>query len=63
NADDYDLAKKFLGTFETGLRAGDALHLAIASNHQAGAIYSLDKVLFKAGKILGLPVNAGTEIP
>lgn len=63
NADDYDLAKKFLGTFETGLRAGDALHLAIASNHQAGAIYSLDKMLFKAGEILGLPVNAGTEIP
>ena len=43
NADDFGLAKRYLGKFNTGLRAGDALHLAIAGNRQAAAIYSLDK--------------------
>jgi uncharacterized protein len=59
NADDFDLAKRYLGRFETGLRAGDALHLAVANNHRAAAIYSLDKTLLKAGKILDLPVKMG----
>jgi len=56
---DFDLARRFLARFETGLRAGDALHLAIASNHGAGAIYSLDQALVRAGGILSLPVSAG----
>lgn len=59
NAGDFDLAKEYLGHYETGLRAGDALHLAIARRHRAEAIYSLDKTLLKAGKLLGLPVSAG----
>jgi predicted nucleic acid-binding protein len=58
NADDFSLAKRYL-KFETGLQAGDALHLAIASNHRAGVIYTLDKTLFKAGSTLGLPVSMG----
>ena len=33
NARDFGLAKQYLGRFETGLRAGDALHLAVAKNH------------------------------
>ena len=37
NADDFGLAKWYLGRFNTGLRGGDALHLAIASNRQAAA--------------------------
>jgi predicted nucleic acid-binding protein len=61
NADDFSLAKEYLGHFETGLRAGDALHLAIARNHRAGVIYSLDKTLLEAGKILGLPVSMGMQ--
>ena len=63
NADDFDLAKEYLGSHETGLRAGDALHLAIARNHRAKMIYSLDKLLLKAGQVLGLPVSAGIIIP
>ncbi len=59
NADDFGLAKRYLGQFETGLRAGDALHLAVASNHRAAVIYSLDKTLLKAGKLLDLPVSMG----
>jgi uncharacterized protein len=59
NANDFDLARHYLGRSETGLRAGDALHLAVAKNHYAAAIYSLDKILLKAGKILQLPVSLG----
>ncbi len=59
NADDFALAKRYLGQFETGLRAGDALHLAVANNHRAAVIYSLDKTMLKAGKILDLPVSMG----
>jgi uncharacterized protein len=59
NADDFRLAKRYLGQFETGLRAGDALHLAVANNHRAAVIYSLDKTLLKAGKIRDLPVSMG----
>ncbi|MFY9969955.1 MAG: type II toxin-antitoxin system VapC family toxin [Roseiarcus sp.] len=54
---DYILARRYLRDYETGLRAGDALHLAIAGNHQAEAIYSLDKTMIKAGNILDLPVS------
>lgn len=57
----FGLAKHYLGKFETGLRAGVALHLAIAGNHRAGAIYSLDKTLLNAGKLLGLPVSMGIQ--
>jgi uncharacterized protein len=56
---DFSLAKQHLARFETGLRAGDALHLAIAGNHRARAIYSLDKKLLRAGQMLGLPVSTG----
>jgi predicted nucleic acid-binding protein len=62
NADDFSLAKQYLGRFETGLRAGEAFHLAIASNHRAGTIYSLDKTLLRAGTTLGLPVSMGIQI-
>ncbi|ACI97549.1 type II toxin-antitoxin system VapC family toxin [Rhodospirillum centenum] len=63
NADDFDLAKEFLRNFKTGLRAEDALHLAIARNHHAMTFYSLDKALLKAGLFLGLPVTAGVSLP
>jgi len=56
---DFDLAKRYLRHFESGLRAGDALHLAIAKNHGMTAIYSLDKTMLRAGLNLGLPVGAG----
>ena len=59
NADDFDLARQYLGRFDSGLRAGDALHLAIARNNHADSIYSLDKTLIKAGKVLSLPVSTG----
>ncbi len=57
--DDFRLAASWLGYFETGLRAGDALHLAIARNHDAAAIYTLDKGMLIAGEMLELPTTAG----
>ncbi len=61
-AEDYDLSKQYLLRYATGLRAGDALHLAIASNHRADTIYSLDKRMLTAGKVFGLPVKTGIRI-
>lgn len=59
DADDFDLAKEYLGHYQSGLRAGDALHLAIARNHQMTMTYTLDKTLLKAGQALGLPISSG----
>ena len=60
-AADFAVATQFLAVPKTGLRAGDAFHLAIAARHQAKIIYSLDKTFIKAGKQLKLPVNAGIQ--
>ncbi len=59
SAADFDLAKEYLGNFSTGLRGGDALHLAIAANQNAETIHSLDKRLIKAGTMLNLPMTSG----
>ena len=63
NGDDYNLAKVYLSRFETKLRTGDSLHLAIASNRRAETVYSLDKILLKAGQILGVSVSEGIALP
>ncbi|MDE0392914.1 MAG: type II toxin-antitoxin system VapC family toxin [Rhodospirillales bacterium] len=61
--DDFDRAREWLTHFETGLRAGDALHLAVASNRGANAIYSLDKLMITAGQALGTPASTGILLP
>ncbi len=61
--DDFDRARDWLGRFDTTLRAGDALHLAIAANRHAEAIYSLDTAMIAAGRALGLPASAGILLP
>ncbi len=60
---DYRLARDYLRQYETGLRGGDALHLAIAANRRAEAIYTLDQGMLKAGRKLGLPVASGIRLP
>ena len=60
NPEDFDRARDCLNRHETGLRAADALHLAIAWNRSSEAIYSLDKRMIAAGRTLGLPTTAGT---
>lgn len=59
SAADYALAAKFLENYKTGLRAGDALHLAIAKNHGARMVYSLDAGLVKAATVLKISASTG----
>ena len=56
---DFTAAAKYLEMPKTGLRAGDALHLAIAANHGARKILTLDAGFIDAGKQLKLPVSRG----
>jgi uncharacterized protein len=57
--EDYVRAATFLGEHALGLRAGDALHLAIAYNEAAATVYSLDRLFVAAGRKL----NIRTERP
>ncbi|MDB5800626.1 MAG: PilT protein domain protein [Rhodocyclales bacterium] len=60
--EDYLQATRWLADFQLGLRAGDALHLAVVQRHDA-TLVSYDKVLLRAAKALGVaavnPVKPG----
>ena len=56
---DFDRASELIRQWNTGLRAGDAMHLAIADNQRTENLLSLDKGLIKAAKILGIRANSG----
>ena len=58
-AADFTAATRLLAVPKTGLRAGDAFHLAVAANHGAKKILTLDQGLVKAGKQFKLPVSFG----
>lgn len=59
---DYELAKAYIQHFATKLRAGDALHLAIASNHGAKPLYTLDAGLLNASKLLKVHASRGIKV-
>lgn len=50
----FRVAAKFTDQHALGLRSGDALHLAIASDHGA-TLYTLDGRLAEAGPLVGVP--------
>ncbi len=52
----FRVAAKFVDQHTLGLRAGDALHLAIAAE-QGAVVYTLDRLLAKAGPALGVPAE------
>ena len=54
---DFRTAARFADRHETGLRSGDALHLAIAANHGM-RLCSLDRALVQAADILGVSATA-----
>jgi hypothetical protein len=58
-AADFAAAARLLALPKTGLRAGDALHLAVAANHGASKVLTLDAGFIAAGKLLKLPVSRG----
>ena len=53
---DHRNAAVLLSGWQTTLRAGDALHLAIAAGHSA-TVFTLDRGMAVAGGILGIPVT------
>jgi predicted nucleic acid-binding protein len=52
----FRAAARFADQHALGLRAGDALHLAIATDHGA-KVYTLDRRLAEAGPALGTPTQ------
>lgn len=58
---DFELATRYLKHFATKLRAGDALHLAIASNQGAKMFYTLDQGLLAAAKLLKVHASRGIK--
>lgn len=52
----FRAAARFADQHALGLRAGDALHLAVASEHGA-TVYTLDQRLAEAGPALGVPAQ------
>ncbi len=55
---DFVLATEFIQQRETGLRAGDALHLAIARNRKIENLLSLDRGLIDAAQRFGIPADS-----
>jgi uncharacterized protein len=53
-ADDFEKAAWLMERFDPGLRAGDALHAAIARNANATSLVTLDKTLARAAGSIGL---------
>jgi predicted nucleic acid-binding protein len=52
----FRAAARFVDQHTLGLRAGDALHLATASEHGA-SVHTLDQRLAQAGPLLGVPTQ------
>jgi predicted nucleic acid-binding protein len=52
----FRAAARFVDQHALGLRAGDALHLATASEHGA-TVHTLDQRLAEAGPALGVPTR------
>ncbi|MGL4964550.1 MAG: type II toxin-antitoxin system VapC family toxin [Inquilinus sp.] len=52
----FRTAATFVDQHALGLRAGDALHLAVASEHGA-TVHTLDQRLADAGPMLGVPTQ------
>ena len=58
---DYEIAKGYIQHFTSKLRAGDALHLAIAHNQGAKMFYTLDEGLLDAAKLLNVHADRGIK--
>lgn len=52
----FRTAAKWVDQYRLGLRAGDALHLAVASEHGA-TVHTLDRRLAEAAPTLGVPIR------
>lgn len=57
---DFDRASDLMLRFDLGLRAGDALHVAIVQNAGVTSLVTLDKRLASAARQLGIAVESPT---
>lgn len=55
--DDYILAAYQLQDLGSGLRSGDALHLAVAVNWKVARLLSMDRAFIKAARDMEVPVE------
>jgi predicted nucleic acid-binding protein len=58
-ASDFALAQQYVSHFSTSLRGPDALHLAIARNHGAEFVATLDEGMLSAAKKLKVAARRG----
>jgi len=58
---DFELARQYLAHADTGLRAGDAFHLAISVNRRCTPFVTLDRTLLKAAEALGIAATSAIE--
>ncbi len=61
-AEDFLTATDLLRDHASGLRAGDALHLAVARNRGPMPLLTLDRGLVKAAKHLGIEASTGIRL-
>lgn len=59
--DDFSLAAQMLRKPDNGLRAGDALHLAIARGIGVDRVLTLDLTMLSAAATLNIPASDGLE--
>lgn len=57
DANDFELAQKYVANFATQLRSPDALHLAVAHNNGVEFIATLDNGMLSAAKKLNIPAR------
>lgn len=60
-AEDFNLAAMLLRNYRSGLRAGDALHLAIARNQNVTRFLTLDRALVRAAARFRIQADSGIE--
>lgn len=59
---DFNIASEYLEKWDLGLRAGDALHLAVARSNGVSKLLTLDERMLKAARALRIPVSTGIRI-
>jgi predicted nucleic acid-binding protein len=59
---DFKAASVYLEKWDLGLRAGDALHLAVAKSNGVKKLLTLDERMLNAAKALRIPVSTGIRI-
>ncbi len=59
---DFNLASEYLENWDLGLRAGDALHLAVARSNGVKKFLTVDERMLKAAKALRIPVSSGIRM-